>query len=626
MKRVLLFGVSIIFIMLIIPFALAEVNNTKIDNAYDCLEKKVEDKTCSKLSLEERIFSLLAINECKNEIEESSEDDECWPSGSGDCSIKTTAQAILALNEAGGNTGDAESWLLSHNKTPSDINWFLQIESSEAAACTITYSGSPYTVNIGENKKIDSNAGSCLSLDTIGGGYWLEISPRCYNNEFEISCDKGFLTSLLFKEEGSSTIHVSEKTTSASGGDGSKTKETINSFCFSSGRTDACDYEGSLWAALVLYYLDYDVSFYLPYLVTMAEKSENRKYLPEAFLYILTSHEDFRNDLLLKQKSSKWWLESGNKFYDTSLALYPFQYEDPLEKTNAINWLLEPGVQDNNGCWDNGNIRNTAFLLHSVWSRDFNIGDGDDDEDGCEESGNYCMSGIDCEGQTLSGYSCSGVYKCCDTEKKKETCGEMNGDICNSAQNCVGGRTEEAFGLEYGESCCIGGVCKKPEQVEESECEYYGGTCKSSCGSDEEENNDNCDSSSDVCCVEKTSSPKSEGKSYFWIWVLLVLILLAVLGIVFRDKIRPYWFRIKSKFGKGRKGGEDSGFGFRGPGRRPPPGSGFLPSPLRRMPQRRIPLRQGEMQRESAGRRPAEKQKPKGELDDVLKKLKEMGS
>jgi len=36
--------------------------------------------------------------------------------------------------------------------------------------------------------------------------------------------------------------------------------------------------------------------------------------------------------LLSEQESSKWWSASGDKYYDTALALLPFQDENPTEK------------------------------------------------------------------------------------------------------------------------------------------------------------------------------------------------------------------------------------------------------------------------------------------------------
>ena len=86
----------------------------------------------------------------------------------------------------------------------------------------------------------------------------------------------------------------------------------------------------------------------------------------------------------------------------------------------------------------------------------------------------------------------------------------------------------------------------------------------------------------------------------FWITLILV-----VVAIVFRDKLRPFYLRIKSKFGKGKSKKGPPGF---------PPSATPLRKPMPRkiMPPSRRPIR-----------RPAPRRK--GEIDDVLKKLKDMG-
>ncbi len=594
-KRIFLLGFLLLLIF-IAPILLAAENDTeqsKVDLAYNCLNAKITDK-CDTLSYEEKIFSLLATGKCKDELLADEVNNECFPKSG--CKIKTTAQSILALNKAGESTTNEEAWLLSQNKTPTDLNWYLEIDSSEATICSITYSGNQYAVSIGEDRKISGSAG-CLSL--AEGGYWLEISQKCYNNEFDISCNKPFITSLLFKKKDSSKIYVSADSNSASA-EGTTT-EKINSYCFT--QSNSCDYEGSLWAALVLDYLGYDVSSYMPYLVTMTEG--NLRYLPESFLYILTGDTDYRTQLLAEQ-SLNYWDVSGDKFYDTALALYSFQYEDSTEKTNSMNWLLN--VQDKQGCWQ-GNIRDTAFILYSVWPKISGSEGNIETSDDCElNAGGYCMSSANCEdagGSELYSYSasCSGLNICCDSEETLETCDEMNGVVCPSGQACSTSTTG-AFDTS---ECCLG-YCSEISTV--TECENYGGACRSSCFDGEEETSDSCDYS-DVCCVQKTT-PEPATKSYWWIWVLLILIVLVLTAIIFRDKLRHYWFRFFHSKPKGP------------PPRRPLMPFGMPPRTQRRLvPRRPLPSSSETPLRRTPPQKPQKKSSP--ELDDVLKKLKDIG-
>jgi hypothetical protein len=591
MKKAGVICLLILAILITASFALAEDENAtlsdsaKVDRAYQCLEDKVKDE-CS-TSLQDNIFTLLAIGKCSDEVIDASDNENCWPDGG--CSIKTTAQAILALDKSGHSTSDAEDWLLEQNKTPSDITWYLEIESPKATTCDISYGSETHSVVISDDKKISSAAGSCLTLsDNV---YWLKISPSCYNKEFEISCDEQFLTTLLFKKQDSLTIHVSEETSSSSA-EGTTT-EKVNSFCFTKDNT--CDYEGSLWATLVLDNLGYDVSAFTPYLITMAD--ENNKNLPESFLYLLTGSTDFRSDLLLKQKNNQYWDESGDKFYDTALALYPFQYEDAQEKSNSEEWLF--GIQGKDGCWDNGKIMSNAFILYSLWPRGSSSGTGGSAD--CESAGYYCMSGIDCPGNILDNYACSGVSKCCDTPRELETCENQLGDICASGYTCAGGVVVDASDTVLGEQCCVSGTCQL-NSASSNDCESSGGACRTyGCNDDEEESFTYTCNYGDTCCVKKTSQG-----NYWWLWLLSILIILLIIAIIFRNKLRPYYYRVKSMF---KKGGPRPGI----------PPSAFPASPRGPIGPRRI---FPPSQRQEPARRPVRKS---SEIDEVLKKLKEMG-
>ena len=594
-KRALIFSFLLLFSLTFIlaqNIECAEGDaSCKINKARSCLNEKIDDRGCSVLSSEERVFSLLAVGECKNEVKSDSKLMS---------DVKFTAQAILALKNSGSSVSSEKEWLISQNRTSTGLNWFLEIDSPRATKCSVSYSNANQ-VNFGDDKKITSlSGGSCLRPSQ--GGYWLIVSPDCYDEEFAISCDEQFLTTLLYQKQGSDTIFVSEATHSSSS-EGTTT-EKVNSFCF--GQGNSCDYEATLWSALVLSSLGEDVDSYLSYLAAMMEDNEN--LFPEAFLYFLTGNVDFRNQLLSKQINNKWWVSLNDKFYGTALALFALQFEEPPQKTGSLNWLFNE-AQNEEGCWDSGNIRNTAFILYSLAPKSLVIDSGGGGID-CESAGYYCSSQINCPGSTLSGYSCSGAFVCC-SEDTTITCSEQGGEICNSNQNCigVGSLIVEASDLSLGQSCCLSGVCQEPK-VTASACELGGGTCKvSGCSGNEEETFAACDFSSDVCCIQK---PQQEKTSSLLVWVLGGLIILVVLAIIFREKLRPYWIRFKPKFGGSKPSAR------RKPGFPPPSAHRMIPG--RRPPPRRIiPLQQ---RRSIPGK--SSRASSKGEIDDVLKKLKEM--
>lgn len=605
-KRVLL-----IFVFSLILFSFF-INASEADveaKAISCLQSKVENQKCSSLSTEEKIFTLLATGKCKSEVigDSKNSNSECWPGSSGSsCSIKTTAQAILALKKVGANTDKAEKWLLNKNITFSGLTWYLQVESSNSTQCSVGYSNRTYYFFINEDKTLtlnDTDGGECLSNLN---GYWFTISSdlRCYGVEFKVSCDKSFLTTLLYQRKDSPTVYVSGKTSSASGS--GSTKEMVTSLCFGE-KNSGCDYEGTLWANFVLETIgtEHNVTSFLPYLTSMAEENEN--YLPESFLYFLTG--DYGNDLLLKQQEDSWWSVSGDKFYDTAVALLPFQNSEITAKSNAKGWLEE--VQDEDGCWQGG-IRNTAFLLYSLWQKPNFLPEGNSDDDNldCESSGFYCLSTSGCSslnGSLLSGYTgCFGAKVCCNKNQGLQTCADLGGKLCSSTETCSGGNKASSSDSNSAKFCCVRGTCKE----EKSECELIGGYCKSSCAKGEKLVSYDCDAG--TCCVTK------ESKSYLWLIILLiVLIILAVLGIIFRKQLKEFLLKLKTKFFKKKS---------------PPPQQKLPTTPSSKLypgaVQRTIVPTKSTTPQPPAGSASSKLSTPpskQNEFDDILKKLKDIG-
>ena len=186
------------------------------------------------------------------------------------------------------------------------------------------------------------------------------------------------------------------------------------------------------------------------------------------------------------------------------------------------------------------------------------------------------MPGIECEGNILEGYECSGVAKCCDTPRELEICENQLGEICASGYTCIGGVVVDASDTEYGEQCCVGGNCEL-RAVSENDCESFGGTCRTyECNDDEEESFTYICDYGDICCVKK-----SKQASYWWIWLLAILIILLIIAIIFRDKLRQYYYRIKLKFKRSGSKPEAPPSAFPATPRGPPGQSDNRPFPSR---------------------------------------------
>jgi len=596
MKKSVFFVLTILLVFSLFFVSAENSTETTKSKAVSCLRTEINSKKCSSLSTEEKIFSLLSVGLCESELIDDSLSNKCWPDS--DCSVKTTAQAILALKQAGTGTSKSENWLLNQVGNFSSLEWFLQVDSLEPSSCTIKYSNTEYPFSIGEDQSLNGNVGNCLS---IYDDYWFEISPSCYDQEFEISCESSFITSTLYKPSNSETFYVSGTTNSASGS--GSTREEVGASCFL--EDGVCSYEGTLWATLLLKYTNSNYSSFLPYLISMADS--NSRYLPEAFLYKLTGY--YKNDLILQQEENKWWSKSGDKFYDTAVALLPFQGTEVIEKTNAEQWLKE--VQDANGCWQ-GNIRNTGFLVYSLWSTSPSFIDDDTLKKDCEGSGFFCLSSSVCAssgGDILTNYSgCSGSTICCSNQTNLESCAVLLGELCSSSEECVGGEFVKSLDSPSAKLCCVGGTCEVPEPTP-SECELIGGTCKSSCGSGEEISSYTCDSG--VCCMKKEFG-------FLWLIILLfVLVMLTVLGIIFREKLKLFLLKLKTKlkFKPKLPKGKTPTTSVTQNKLSPTPSSKVYPGAVQRTIIPNQPVKQ-------LVRKPIPN---KSEFDDILKKLKEIG-
>ncbi len=578
-KENLIFLLIAVFLILLTNFAIA-AEDPKVDKAYSCLEDKVKD-ACSSLSVEEQAFAALAAGKCASELEDKSTDGKCWPDSG--CRLRDTSLAVLAFNRVGKSTDDAEAWLLNQTKSPTELTWYLEIDANEKTTCDINGK----TIIIGEDKKINAGAGTCLSL--AQDNYWLKIKNTCYETNFTISCDKDFKTTLLYQKTNGQTIYVSSKTNSASAG--GQTEERVNSFCLKQGTS--CDYEGSLWAALALAKTGNDISQFLPYLIAMAE--DNEKYFPSAFLYIITNYDEYFTQVINEQKNDYWKISNlpYAQFYDTALALLSLYGSNAEQADTAKTYLL--ANQDTKGCWHD-NTRDTAFILYAAWPKSVSVAPGEPDY--CEPSYS-CVSPLDCSlSDKLDNFYCSGGDVCCKTKPAEQTCSDKEGIICSVNQVCTGSEVPASDTS----ACCKGSCIVQEEPTCEKESAGY--ACRTSCLDTEDEKSSFTCSGGDVCCA-----PKPVTKSYWWLWLLIILIILIVIAILLRNQLRVWLFRAKSGF---RRGPAPSSSRPSFPPSSPP----MMPRVRPRMIFPQQPQRPGMIRRAVS--------KTDKELEDTLKKLKEM--
>lgn len=609
---------SLIFVQ--ISSAQNEADNAKILEAFQCLNGRINET--SSLTLEEAIFSGMAgfkqnkISQTINSSKESNEN--CWPAGN--CNVKETAQVAILKQLRGENNQAILSWLGNQTGTPDDLIWYLQItiDNNQEAQCSIGYDGTQKQITVEEDLTLSGNGGNCLTIDN--NDYWLRISPACVEKTFSISCNwdgegNNFVSSLVYREEEDGVTFVSS--TTKSNNKGGIHEQKINAKCFTKG--NSCDYEGSLWAASAFHYSNINYQEFLPYLLGLAET--NGRYFPEAFIAPLLGGNNANqlDEINEKVSGGHWDIPQGySKYMDTGLVMIAFGGADDARITNygTLDYLFSE--QTENGCWNNDNIQDTAFLLYaSGWQNPFTgIGGGSPGPGGnpptignnsnnssnnssgggnyqpnlpedCSLQGGFCTSTNECAtagGQVYptSEYVCTHFSQVCCSVRPQvdDTCADLGGEICEFGKVCSSSTVPASDG-----PCCSNGICQLTNTVDP------------------------------VDPVDPTPT-NSDGDSNLWLWVTLfvVLIGLVVLGIIYRNKIRVWLFQRKGKVNSSKFSPPSGG----SPGilneRRPPPRFGQPVGMQRAAP--RQPIRAPQSSRTA-------NVKDK-EVEETLRKLKEM--
>ncbi|MFC1685959.1 hypothetical protein ACFLZZ_02975 [Nanoarchaeota archaeon] len=566
-RGVIVLLVSILALSLC-PLVIAEVDDDlKIENAYLWLIDQ-SDAKWQNLDSETNALALMALGyddrlavDGRNALlDKQDEEEACWPARR--CRSKETAFSILALNALGESVEEETDWLLERETTftGSNLNWLLQVDSSEPANCSIVYDSKEYNLEINEDKTYSwgGSSPSCLSLvDIVGsqiiqGKYWIKISKGCLDNIYTISCDVPASVSIPYM---SSSLYISPETFET------PTDVAIEAVCIKEGAS--CNYESTMWGTYALYQADREYTHFLPYLI--GESGNNQHLLPDSILWLLTGKEDHANSLLSKQNRIGYWsqVRGKGKYWDTSLGILGlFDYATD-NVTKAQDWLLKN--QNNDGSFGTTKkIRDTAMALYSSWPKIVSGGIND-----CEDVYNYfCRTDCLSEEEEKASISCavgvccksSGLADCSDTEdcSKSECKGEFVTDIfgrrgqCEVAENTCDDEfdndgddlidmddndcTLTCFELggeecDYDEECdvntrktlesdrCCVGSCI-PSQVICSE--QSGIFCS---------NNQKCDgnivSASDASASSFCCQGDCKGKASFWIWLFIILIVVA---------------------------------------------------------------------------------------------------
>jgi len=412
-------------------------------------------------NIEENVFAVLALRDYVPELADEGlrvlvsrgNAGKCWPRV---CDVKSTAQALIALNDLSNGTEDNEDiekvieWLANKSVvTQREGDWLLQLETSESGTCTIKYGDVEDSVIHNLDKTLEIEGSACFDL--TDSGYRLKIEEECLEKVFNVECETtagDSIINLIYRKDQKLILFPEFVNGPA--------RIKIANKCFpEKAGFSTCNYEATEWAsyALDLVGVEADSRVYLD------ENSENNKPLSYAFLYLITGNAKYASELVGLQESNYW--NTGQRYVKTALAVSSLggHAEGSENVDNAKDWLLSE--QNEDGSWGIYKLRDTAAVLAFAFPATYTEEDvAEEEPEEPEEPAATCYT---------EGYSC-----------------------CTS---CAANYSE----LDY--PCTVGVCCEECSEGDEEDffCEDYGFACCDECVGDGLAEYE-CFDSSKICC------------------------------------------------------------------------------------------------------------------------------
>lgn len=517
-------AVAVLIICSLCSFVLAQQQSEtlQIKKAYTWLQGKAIGKW-QNLNMQQHVFSFLALKEkltqsqidasIRSLLQKSQGNGTCWPSTG--CNGFETALAKMALDSVNKDSSKATEWLLNHTITPTALggNWLLQITQPQEndLRCLIRYDTTEISVEF--NKK--GIVSSLSSVDCFTNAtYWLQLNQGCFEKEFNISCNDSFMGNFLFEkppQQGAQKEYyiVTETLTAQPLG---VISLKLLTKCIQSTATD-CNYEATLWTAYAFANHPDVARVFIPYLVMKASADENKKLLPQAILYKLTSQQNYADEIATLQGTDGLIVAPNtfyNKYHDTGLASMTGSTVN-ANITKMKEKLLQQQTKtgSNAGSWECpgcDSVRDTAMILLGVWPNY-------EWRSPCEQEGYNCVVNCSAINGTLVSLDCPEGFECCNAtssfncEMKYGTCKascsaslnetqvsyscppgtgvccknysislcveEIQGQICSSNQECI--RQGQIVPFIYSSNsprCCLGSCTTASESCYDLDGEY----------------------------------------------------------------------------------------------------------------------------------------------------------
>ena len=317
MKRLIIYSVLLLFLF---PIANAEISRTKLT---DYLNNNLNIESDS---VETASYSLLFL---KNFSEEAMDlfsrkgSSSCFPAES--CTIKETALAsILIAKDPRFDRTKYTDWLKT-KQISLNQNTYVQVISTEAVNCTITYSDKSeekFQVEDSYQKKVKSTA----------------------TGKIKVSCDSASSISLLMRSISSlkETVQILEQI------EASNAEFNLDNTCFGS---SSCNIEDTAYASYALYLAGEPIKS-LPYL----KQNTGNNILANAIAYELTKDSTFSAKILALQKDDG---NFNNNVRDTAMASFVLK-----TNTKALDWLTTK--QSDDGSF--GSKEDTGFVAYWIYA------------------------------------------------------------------------------------------------------------------------------------------------------------------------------------------------------------------------------------------------------------------
>ncbi len=531
-----------VFIMFILTLSVYAYSKEKslewLSNNADWTNGQITDNSFALLALKSNNYNLGTGYDITLQRKDVA---NCYPSGN--CNVKDTAMATLALKSNNYDVAPMLNWLNSALTRADVRNWYIQITTTKAGECTITYDGTlSKTVTVdGTNKiKIDNKQVDWINVENdLQANLDQPIEP------VRVDCtkvnDPGIIISLLRIVQ--NDFYIIQETQS------SIANLVINNACYGIYPGTQCDEESSFYTAYVLKRLNEEVKV-TPYLVGKVDNN-----LENAMMYTITGDQKYLENLISTQNPLGYW--DNENIYVTSFAISALKnsaYRD--QSGNATEWLKSKQITTdlvNNGSF--GNVLNTGSALYlALGSATFTPTSGS----------SVCGNGIielreQCDdGNLIFGDNCSplcqieseGCTTSLDCSINQECTNGVCTDIgCSTDLDCDTGKYCDTFTKECipRVSECGDGFCDSTRENENScplDCKFEP---VNSCGDGICDPSNEDSISCPLDCEEESSS-----NVLFWISLAVIAIILGVGG---------YFAYIKF-FKKKGGGSEDKKFPF----------------------------------------------------------------